>query len=80
MSEVKNGKYEENGVITYYKNGLLHCEDGPAEEWNEGYMYWYLNGVEYTEEEFNQWLIKKELNEKLQSTLKLKPKEKKKKI
>lgn len=51
--------------IRWYNNGELHREDGPAVEWPYGSKEWYLNGVELTEEEFNVWLAKKNLNEKL---------------
>jgi hypothetical protein len=33
-------------------NRNLHREDGPAVEWNNGDKSWYLNGVEYTEQEY----------------------------
>jgi hypothetical protein len=35
-------------------NGKPHREDGPAFEYADGDRYWYLNGEEYTEEEFNK--------------------------
>jgi hypothetical protein len=46
-----------------YKNelGQLHRTDGPSVEWDSGSKYWYLNGKEYTEEEFHQELIKLKL-------------------
>lgn len=68
-------------VVKWYKNDLLHREDGPALTWT-GYTHYefYLNGIEYTEEEFNHWLAKKQLNEKLQTTLQEKLSVKKSKI
>ena len=36
----------------WFKN-QLHREDGPAIEFEDGTKAWFLNGVEYTEEEFN---------------------------
>jgi hypothetical protein len=39
-----------------------------------------LNDIQYTEEEFNQWRSKKQLNEKLHSTLEEKPSNKRGKI
>lgn len=100
---MKNGRYEISGDIWWYKNDLVHREDGPAIEWSSGrkswffngkkhrkngpalegvldYKEWWVNGVQYTKEEFQQWLAKKELNEKLESTLEPKHKDKKKKI
>jgi len=34
-------------------NGKYHREDGPALEYADGYKAWYLNGKEFTEQEFN---------------------------
>lgn len=51
----------------------LHREDGPAIELSDETKEWYLNGCELTEEEFNQWLEKKSLNEKLHTKLVPKP-------
>lgn len=77
---MKNGRYEENGNIIYYKDDKRHREDGPAVLFSNGNGWHYLNDISYTKEEFEQWLAKKELNEKLETTLESKPKEKKKKI
>jgi hypothetical protein len=30
-----------------------HRTDGPAAEYADGSKWWYINGKEYTEEEFN---------------------------
>ena len=51
---------------TWYVNGKIHREDGPAIEYANGEKFWYLNDTKYSEEEFNQWRIKKLLNDKLQ--------------
>lgn len=109
MSEyIKNGRYEDkNGNVEWYKDGLLHRENGPALEysigtkiwclngkrhredgpafewffkWFSGGQAWYLHGIEYTEDEFNKWLEKKKLNEKLNVTLNKKTTVKKVKI
>jgi len=45
MIEVKNGRYEEDGKVSYYKDGLLHREDGPAREFPSGDKLWFLNGM-----------------------------------
>ena len=44
MIEVKNGRYEEDWKVSYYKDGLLHREDGPAREFPSGDKLWFLNG------------------------------------
>ena len=61
-------------------NGKYHREDGPAVEFGNGYKEWWMNGVQYSKEEFNQWLEKKNLNERLNQTLDEKPSKKKVKI
>jgi hypothetical protein len=43
------------------ENGLLHREDGPAIEYLNGDKEWYLNGMEHTEQEFNNFFLKKRL-------------------
>ena len=47
-------KVDGYGNRHWYLNDELHREDGPAIEDADGYKAWYLNGVEYTEEEFNR--------------------------
>ncbi len=42
-------------------NGKLHREDGPAVEWISDRKSWYLNGIYYTEEKYNQEIIKLKL-------------------
>jgi len=37
--------------ITYYKNGEVHREDGPAVIEHTGCKYWVLNGKQYSERE-----------------------------
>ena len=37
----------------WYQNGHLHRTDGPAVEYAGGRKFWWINGVEITEEEFN---------------------------
>ena len=31
--------------VIYYRNGLIHREDGPAEKWEDGTNYWCVNGI-----------------------------------
>ncbi|VVG73356.1 hypothetical protein PAP18089_04361 [Pandoraea apista] len=59
-------------VLTNYINGRFqkHCESGPAVVWEKtGLKEWWLYGSKVSEKVFNQWLDKKNLNEKLHSTL-----------
>ena len=40
----------EDDAIRYYKSGLLHREDGPAVEFNNGDKFWYINGKRHRED------------------------------
>ena len=44
---------EENGTRSWFLNGKLHREDGPAIEYANGDKYWYINGESLTESEFD---------------------------
>ena len=48
------GIAENNGNKVWYKNCKLHREDGPACEYSNGSKFWFLNGIEYSEQEFNE--------------------------
>ena len=47
-----------DGDKSWYLNGKLHREDGPAIEYANGYKSWYLNGDEVTEEEHKRMTSK----------------------
>jgi hypothetical protein len=43
---MKNGKcIFEDGREEWYKNNLLHRDDGPSITWANGVMEWCLNGI-----------------------------------
>jgi hypothetical protein len=44
---------EWNGYKSWWLNGLRHRSDGPAIEYSNGNKEWYLNNIQYTEEDFN---------------------------
>ena len=47
----ENGLYvDEYGNKSWYKNGKMHREDGPAVIETDGSKEWFINGVEYSEE------------------------------
>lgn len=50
MSDIKNGRYVEYGFVLYYKNNLLHRENGPAIECENGTTVWCLNGKKHRED------------------------------
>ncbi len=43
-----------NGGKHWYQNGKRHNLNGPAVEFVDGHKAWHIEGVEYTEEQFNQ--------------------------
>ena len=45
--EYSNGSGKE-----WYLNGDLHREGGPAVEWANGYKEWWINDIQYTEQEY----------------------------
>lgn len=47
---MKNGRYEEEGKITWYLNDKLHREDGRAIEWADGDKQWLINGHSHRED------------------------------
>ena len=55
-----------NGDKYWYLNDKLHREDGPAIEYVSGHKVWFLNGEELTEQEFNDFLLKKRLKKILE--------------
>ena len=61
----KNQHHRKNGpaVITryynlWYKNGIIHREDGPAVEWHHGSKEFYLDGKQYSEREYLRRITK----------------------
>ncbi len=51
IDKSKNGKYvSEDGTEMWYKDGLLHREDGPALIYDHGTMKWYRNGFLHRED------------------------------
>lgn len=69
---VEDKKHRNNGLpaITgqgkeWYIQGKRHREEGPAIDLSSGYKEWWINGEHLSEENFNKWLLKKQLNKKL---------------
>jgi len=54
---MKTGLIDSDETKAWYLNGELHRTDGPAIEFVIGSKHWYLNGIEYTETEFNNFLL-----------------------
>ena len=50
---------------TYYynKNNILHREDGPAIEFKRGRKGWFLDGIEYTHEEYKKKMRRNKIKE-----------------
>ena len=55
-----------DGHKEWFINGRLHREDGPSIEWNDGDKMWFLNGKGYSEQEWQDKIIKIKL-ERLKS-------------
>ena len=51
-----------NGDKHWYLNDKFHREDGPAIEYINEYKEWWLNGKEYTEEEYTMIQFTKGIN------------------
>jgi len=41
-----------SGTKEWHLNGVLHREDGPAIEWNDGEKEWWLNNKRFSEKEY----------------------------
>lgn len=50
-----------NGDKAWYLNGKQHREDGPAVEWINRHKKWRLNDIEYSEQDYNNYILKKRL-------------------
>ena len=46
----------KSGTKDWYKNGKLHRLDGPATILADGSKYWFIEGIEYSEKEFNRFI------------------------
>jgi hypothetical protein len=74
-----------NGDKSWFLNGKLHREDGPAVEWSDGSKFWYLNNKQHREDgpavEYNNgtkcWflnderLTEEEFNERMTPTVEM---------
>ena len=47
---------EDCDYTAWYFEGKLHRINGPAFEYDDGDKEWYLNGEEFSEERFNQYI------------------------
>lgn len=72
--------YESLDYKSWYKKGKQHRLDGPAVEHVDGKKEWWIEGKEYSEEEFNHIIEKRNLNKRLNVSLEIKQKGKRKKI
>ena len=52
----------DTGSKAYYYYNKLHREDGPAIIYFDGEERWYINNIRLSEEEFNQYLLQKNLS------------------
>jgi hypothetical protein len=61
-------KFDYKDGKLYYKGSLVHREDGPALEWDDGDREWYLNGDQYTEKKYTELIKIKNMNKILNET------------
>ena len=47
-----------DGHKAWYQDGQRHRLDGPAVEWKSGAKAWWINGIKFTEEEWETKRIK----------------------
>jgi hypothetical protein len=44
--------YDNGDKVWKLPNGNLHREDGPAIEFLSGFKIWWINGIQYTEQDY----------------------------
>ena len=47
---MRNGRYQSDSSECWYRDDVLHREDGPAIELLDGNKYWHLNGEKHRED------------------------------
>jgi hypothetical protein len=47
---------DADGAKFWYQNGKCHRIDGPAAIYTDGRKKWYIEGLKYTEEDYNKKL------------------------
>ena len=47
---MKNGMYVEDYKVVHYRDGQKHRDDGPAVQWQDGSMEWWVNGKKHRED------------------------------
>lgn len=52
-NDVMDIERSQDGVIYYWKNYMLHREDGPSIEYPDGKGLFYINGRKYIEEDYH---------------------------
>lgn len=53
LQEIKYQTDSEGNKFCRYKNGKLHCVNGPAVEFVDGGKEWWIKGKQFTEQQFN---------------------------
>lgn len=72
-TDLMTGSETTSTYLKYFVNGILHRENGPAVLLEGKPHEWWINGRQLSEEEYEHFLVKKALKEKLESTLARKP-------
>ena len=59
------GQMEYSNIKVWYKNNEFHRLDGPAVIYANGSEHWYIEGVNYSEEDFNAKIDSMKLGKEL---------------
>ena len=60
MNNIQNDiEVDLKGTIWFWKDNILHNEEGPAMLTLTGVKRYYIDGLYYTEQEFIEWKLKK---------------------
>lgn len=56
-----NKGYDDERIEYFNENRKLHREDGPAIEYKKNYYFWFLDGIQYNEEDYKKEMYKRNL-------------------
>lgn len=68
-TDIATGSETTSTYLKYFMHGILHRENGPAVLLEGKPHEWWINGRQLSEEEYERFLEKKALKEKLELNL-----------
>lgn len=66
-TDIATGSETISTYLKYYSHGVVHRDDGPAVLLEGNPHEWWINGHQLSKEEYDHYLEKKALREKLES-------------